>query len=68
MKKLKEKIKNSLLYKNKQLKKRIKYLKDELTEQVIKHRETIDEITLKNIKIRDLTLQVEKYEEILRNK
>ena len=68
IKELKEKIKNSLIYKLKQEKKKNKYLKDELTEQVIKNRQTIDEITLKNIKIRDLTLQVQKYEKILGDK
>lgn len=60
MKKLKEKINNSLLIKNRNLKKRIKYLEKELTEQVVEKRELIDEIEPLRIKVRELSLQVEK--------
>lgn len=60
MKKMKEKINNSLLMKNRKLKKRIKYLEKELANQVVEKRELIDEIEPLRIKVRELSLQVEK--------
>ena len=59
MKKLKEKINNSLLIKNKELKKKNKYLEKELAEQIIEKRKLIDEIEPLRIKVRELSLQVE---------
>ena len=58
IKRIKEKYKNYLMVKYLNEKKKNKYLKDKLAEEVIERRKTIDEITLKNIKIRELELKV----------
>ena len=58
IKKIKLKIKNSLLIKLAKERKKNKYLKEELAKQVIEKRKIIDEITIKNGQIRELSLKV----------
>ena len=52
-------IKSNLLVKLAIEKKKNKYLKDKLAEEVIEKRKIIDEITIKNQKIRELSLKVQ---------
>lgn len=58
IKRIKIKIKNNLLIKLAKVKKENKYLKEKLAEEVIEKRKIIDEITIKNQKIRELSLKV----------
>lgn len=58
IKKIKIKIKNNLLVKLANEKKKNKYLKEKLAEEVIEKRRIIDEMTIKNQKIRELSLKV----------
>lgn len=51
------KYKNNLLVKIAKLRKENKYLKEKLAEEVIEKRKIIDEITIKNMKIRELSLE-----------
>lgn len=60
IKRIKMKIKSNLLVKLAIERKKNKYLKDKLAEEVIEKRRIIDEMTLKNIKIRELSLKVKK--------
>lgn len=64
MKNIKKRIKDLLMVKYLNEKKKNKYLKDKLADIVIENRKTIDEITLKNIRIRELELKVKEYEHI----
>ena len=58
IKRIKMKYKNNLLIKIAKLRKENKYLKEKLVEEVIEKRKIIDEITIKNGKIRELSLKV----------
>ncbi len=58
IKKIKMKIKSNLLIKLAAERKKNKYLKEKLAEEVIEKRKIIDEITIKNQKIRELSLKV----------
>lgn len=58
--KLKIKWKNSLIRKNHKLRARIKKLEEQLEETKIQNHKLIDQKTLDNIKIRELTLEVRK--------
>lgn len=64
MKNIKKRIKDLLMVKYLNEKKKNKYLKDKLADIVIENRKTIDEITLKNVRIRELELKVKEYEHI----
>ena len=55
---LKMKYEGNLVNKNMKLKREIRYLKKELDETKEQNHKLIDEITLKNIKIRELDLGV----------
>ena len=57
IKRIKMKYKNNLLVKIAKLRKENKYLKEKLAEEVIEKRKIIDEITIKNMKIRELSLE-----------
>ena len=57
IKRIKMKYKNNLLVKIARLRKENKYLKEKLAEEVIEKRKIIDEITIKNMKIRELSLE-----------
>lgn len=59
IKRIKMRIKSNLLVKLAIEKKKNKYLKDKLAEEVIEKRKIIDEITIKNQKIRELSLKVQ---------
>ena len=61
IKRIKMKIKSNLLVKLAIERKKNKYLKDKLAEEVIEKRRIIDEMTLKNIKIRELSLKVKEW-------
>lgn len=53
------KIKSNLIIKLAAEKKKNKYLKEKLAEEVIEKRKIIDEMTIKNQKIRELSLKVQ---------
>lgn len=57
IKKIKMRIKSNLLIKLANERKKNRYLKEKLAEEVIEKRKIIDEITIKNIKIRELSLE-----------
>jgi len=57
---LKIKWKNSLIRKNHNLRTRIKKLEEQLEETKIQNHKLIDQKTLDNIRIRELTLEVRK--------
>ena len=60
---LKMKIKSHLLVKLAIARKENKYLKEKLAQEVIEKRKIIDEISIKNAKIRELTLKVKDVQE-----
>ena len=53
------KIKSNLLIKLAKARRENKYLKEKLAEEVIEKRKIIDEMTIKNQKIRELSLKVQ---------
>ena len=59
IKKIKMKIKSNLLIKLAKARRENKYLKEKLAEEVIEKRKIIDEMTIKNQKIRELSLKVQ---------
>ena len=67
IKNLKMKYKSNLLVKLAAVRKENKYLKEKLSEEMIEKRKIIDEITIKNQKIRELSLKVEQNEKVLCN-
>lgn len=62
IKNIKLKLKSNLLIKLAKARKENKYLKEKLADEVIEKRKIIDEITIKNTKIRELELKVKDYE------
>lgn len=66
MKKLVKKIKDTLIYKLVKEKIKTKGLTKQLANEVIEKQKLIDEMEPLRIKIRELTLKVKEYEEILR--
>ena len=56
--KLRKKIKSNLLIRLAKSKKENNYLKERLEEEILKHKQLYDEIKLKDIKIRELSLEL----------
>ena len=56
--KLRKRIKSNLLIRLAKSKKENNYLKERLKEEILKHKQLYDEIKLKDIKIRELSLEL----------
>ena len=56
--KLRKRIKSNLLIRLAKSKKENNYLKERLEEEILKHKQLYDEIKLKDIKIRELSLEL----------
>lgn len=56
--KLRKRIKSNLLIRLAKSKKENNYLKERLEEEILKHKKLYDEIKLKDIKIRELSLEL----------